>query len=305
VSFQNHPTDLRRRCAQLLADSFLLHHGRNIHENHPDDWKLNQSAADKIWANLYLITKDYSTGTFPPSFSDQKETYEREAKYLTSIPGAKINETLEREMRKPFWPSDAPWLSGLGQYLKSFLFLLKCFNRAGVVPPAKLLELGCGSAWMAEFLALYGYYVVATNLPSTELEIARRRADLLQAKACGAKLKIIGAAMETVSHETKSELPFDAVFVHEALHHAFDWKATVGESYRALCPGGYFFICQEPNTAHTFICYRSAKILKTHEIGFHQSELIEELKAAGFSEVTVLRPWLNNFISPFWIRAQK
>jgi len=283
----------------------LLRHGRNIHESHPDDWKLDQAFIDKVSASLYLIAKDYSSGEFPPHFTDQQETYRREAKYLQSMPGAEFTATLEREMRKPFWPSEAPWLSGLGQYLKSFLFLLKCFSDAGIAPPMKLLELGCGSAWMAEFLALYGYSVVATNLPSTELEIAQRRAESLHAKGCDAKLKIVSAPMETVGHETQGDIPFDAVFVHEALHHAFDWKATVREVYRVLKPEGSFFICQEPNAAHTFICYRSAKILKTHEIGFHQSELVRELKAAGFPDVTILRPRINNFISPFWIRARR
>jgi 2-polyprenyl-3-methyl-5-hydroxy-6-metoxy-1,4-benzoquinol methylase len=289
----------------MLANSFLLRHGRTIHEGHPDDWQLNQNFKDKTWASLYLIARDFSRGEFPPRFTDQQETYKHENDYLQSIPGADFAQTIAKEMRKPFWPSEAPWLSGVGQYLNSLLFLLRCFSEAGVKPPAKLLELGCGSGWMAEFLALYGYSVVATTLASTELEIARRRADLLQAKACGAQLKIIGAAMETVSRDTAGEMPFDAVFVHEALHHAFDWKATVAEVHRTLRVGGQFFICQEPNAAHTYICYRSAKILKTHEIGFHKSELVRVLKETGFSKVTVLRPWLNNFVSPFWICAKK
>jgi len=294
-----------RRSAGLLAESFLLRPGRKIHESRPDDWKLDQSFKDKAWASLYLIAKDFSRGEFPPNFTDQQETYRREAQYLESIPGAAVNETLEREMRKPFWPSDAPWLSGLGQYLKSFLFLLRYLSQADVPPSSKLLELGCGSGWMAEFLALYGYTVVATSLASAELEIARRRVAALDVKGCGAKLKILAAAMETVSRDTASEVPFDAVYVHEALHHAFDWKAAAGEAYRVLRPGGYFFICQEPNAAHTYICYRSAKILQTHEIGFHKSELVQGLKDVGFSEVTVLLPKVNNFISPFWIRARK
>ena len=298
-------TRFMRRCAQILADSILLRPGREIHESHPDDWQLDQSFKNKTWASLYLIARDYALGDFPPRYADQQETYRHEAQYLESIPGADFDKTFEREMRKPFWSSDAPWLSGLGQYLQNFLFLLKCLNRSGVAPPAKLLELGCGSAWMAEFLAIYGYSVVATNLPSTELDIARRRAELIQAKGCGATLTIIGAAMESVSCETAPEIPFDAVFVHEALHHAFDWKGALREAFLCLRPGGYFFICQEPNAAHTFICYRSARILKTHEIGFHKSELVSELKAVGFSEVTVLRPRLNNFVSPFWIQARR
>ena len=296
---------LLRRGAGILAESMLMRSGRRIHEGHPEDWKLNQSFRDKTWASLYLIARDYALGNFPPIFKDQQEVYRRESQYLESIPGAEVSETLAKEMRKPFWPSEAPWVSGLGQYLTNFLQLLKCLNQAGIAPPAKLLELGCGSAWMAEFLALYGYSVVATNLPSGELEIAKRRAAALQSKACGANLKIVGAPMETVSRETAADLPFDAAFVHEALHHAFDWKATIAEVYQTLRAGGCFFICNEPNAAHTWICYRSAKILKTHEIGFHKGELVRVLKDVGFSEVTVLRPRINNFISPFWIRARK
>ncbi|MCE0484701.1 MAG: class I SAM-dependent methyltransferase [Methylacidiphilales bacterium] len=294
-----------RQLAAWLAASFLLQRGRTIHENHPDDWKLNQSAADKIWASLYLIAKDYSTGEFPPRPTNQSEVYQQESDYLQSIPGENAAAAIEREMRKPFWPSDAPWLSGVGQYLNSFLFLLKCFSQAETKPPARLLELGCGSGWMAEFLALYGYDVVATNLASTELDIAQIRARLLHEKKCGAKLKIVSAAMESVGRETEMNAPFDAVYVHEALHHAFDWKKVLKEVHRLLGPGGFFFICNEPNAAHTFICYRSAKILKTHEIGFHRSGLVQELKAAGFTEVTVIRPFFNNLVSPFWIRAKK
>ena len=296
---------LSRLIVGKLANSFFLRSGRIIHESRSDDWKLNQSAKDKILASLYLIAKDFADGEFPPRPTNQKEVYQHESEYLQSIPGANISETIEREMRKPFWPSDAPWLSGLGQYLNSFLFILKCFGEAGVVPGAKLLELGCGSAWMAEFMALYGYDVVATNISSTELDIAGVRAELLQGKKCGARLKVMPATMETVSKDITSELPFDAVFVHEALHHAFDWRASIREAYLTLRPGGFFFICNEPNAAHTFICYRSAKILKTHEIGFHKSELVRGLQIAGFSEVVVLRPRINNFVSPLWIRAKK
>jgi ubiquinone/menaquinone biosynthesis C-methylase UbiE len=53
--------------------------------------------------------------------------------------------------------------------------------------------------------------------------------------------------MEEVCAATEHLGPFDAVFVYEALHHAYDWRKACAEAYRCLKPGGWFLLCNEPN----------------------------------------------------------
>ena len=64
-------------------------------------------------------------------------------------------------------------------------------------------------------------------------------------------------------------------------------------------------LANEPNRAHTFVSYRVARLSKTHKVGFARRDLLRELNSIGFSNVRVLRPRVDNWVSYFWIVASK
>jgi len=256
----------------------------------------------KLSSGIYIILKDYSEQRFPPRFDDEAQTHESEANFMFNIPGGEREEMLAIEVRKPFWSHAVA-----SRYLGDFLKLLQILESLGLAPGMKLLELGCGSGWMSEMLAQCGYNVMATTISPFEIELAERRRAACQAKHIRTRLQFAIAPMESVDQAAAVQAfgDFDAVFVYEALHHAFDWRKTFRAAYRCLKPGGWFFIANEPNVLHTFISYRVARLVNTHEIGLSQSEMLKELRQCGFAETRVLAPRFNNLVSHHWVLARK
>lgn len=107
------------------------------------------SKFDKLWAGSWLILDDYAKGIFPPQFLDQQKTYQAERDYRFSIMGVTAAEVALGGMSKPFW-----FGASATYYLSGFNRLAVSLEKVGVRPPAKILELGCGSGWMCEFLAV-------------------------------------------------------------------------------------------------------------------------------------------------------
>lgn len=264
------------------------------------NFNLPLSKTDKIWAGAYIILQDYANGLFPPQFEDQARAYQAEIEYLDSRPGTDRDAEIEMLMRKPFWGSE--WFL---KYSGQFGLLVAEFERLGIRPPARVLELGCGAGWMSEFLAASGYHVVGSSIAPTEIELARRRIASVEAKKMSGRLEYVVAPMESVHKVMAAHGPFDCVFVFEALHHAFDWRQTMRSAHACLRPGGWFVLANEPNVLHTFISYRVAKLSNTHEIGMSRKALTQELRAAGFGEIHARRPRINNWISAHWISAQR
>ncbi len=293
------PTSVVQKAAGALAGSPLLRRGKTLFAENSRNWNLPLSKFDKLWAGAWLILEDYSKGIFPPQFLDQQKAYQAEKDYRFSIPGMTAQQVAHNSMAKPFWPGR------LGRvYLAHFSKLTACLERAGMNPPAKILELGCGCGWMAECLAVMGYDVVGTTIAEEDIADANRRVRSLEAKGFSPALQFLAAPMESV-HTAVARESFDAVFVYEALHHAFDWRETLRSSFACLKPGGWLLICSEPNVLHTFVLYRVAKLSNTHEIGFSKGELVAELRKTGFREIisTGARP--HCWFRPHWLLAQK
>jgi 2-polyprenyl-3-methyl-5-hydroxy-6-metoxy-1,4-benzoquinol methylase len=288
-----------RSIAGALASSPLLSRGRKLFELNRVQWTLGLTKWEKLLAGGYLIMSDYSQGIFPPTFKDQARAYEAEIKYNESLPGVDLADHQESHARKPFWGSDA-----FHRYAEDFARLLQVFERIGLARGSRLLELGCGVGWTAEFLALSGYSVLGTTLAPNDIRIAEARAAAFRSRGLPEQLRFQPSPMESVDQNVGGEL-FDGVFVFEALHHAFDWRATLGASHKCLNPGGWFILAKEPNVLHTFVSYRAAKLSNTHEIGMSQRELVSELRRRGFREVVVVRPRINNLLSAHWIAARK
>jgi 2-polyprenyl-3-methyl-5-hydroxy-6-metoxy-1,4-benzoquinol methylase len=295
----DHRVSRGRRIAGLLAESFVFRRGRRLWALNVTDWSLPLTKVDKAFVGLYLILSDYARGIFPPTFHDQQAAYQNEIDYQYAIPGMSLEEFNVREIRKPFWDSKTAQ-----EYLDDFLLICREIERAGLAPDrGRILEIGCGTGWMAELLALQGHSVTATSLAPFEITLATRRLEALRVKGVNPKLKYVVAAMEGI-HQSVDEL-FNFVFIYQALHHAFSWQETFRSTFQVLEPGGRFYVCAEPNLAHTFVAYRGTKKLKTHEIGLSRGAMISELKAIGFTNIRCTRNKFNNLISYHWIVAQK
>jgi 2-polyprenyl-3-methyl-5-hydroxy-6-metoxy-1,4-benzoquinol methylase len=286
--------------AGAIAESFFFNRGKRLYEANSKDWLLSLSKIDKLWAGGFIILKDYSEGRFPPVFEDQARAYAGEVNFCESMPGVTLAENLAAQGRKPFWGPVA-----FAKYSRDFTDLLAALEQIGLKPGSRLLELGCGTGWMAEFLALSGYPVVGTSIAPSEIALAEKRVEGLKARGMKAELSFKVAPMESVDAAWPEPPQFDGVFVFEALHHAFDWRKTIGAGWRCLKPGGWLLLANEPNLIHTFVSYRVARLSNTHEIGMSRKEIVQEMKRCGFKEVRVLKPKFDNWIAPHWIAARK
>jgi 2-polyprenyl-3-methyl-5-hydroxy-6-metoxy-1,4-benzoquinol methylase len=293
-------TSLLRRTAQIISHLWPLTVGRRLWQANEKDYHLVLSKTQKIITGIYIILNDYSLGLFPPTFDDQSRAYDAEIACRFTMPGTTPMEFVDAELRKPFWNTKSAKI-----YLQNFVFLMETLEKLGIHPPHRLLELGCGTGWMAEFLALMKFNVVGTSLSSMDIKDANQRIASIQAKGIQSDLRFIVAPMESIADSIKDLSPFDSVFVFEALHHAYDWRHTIESTYLCLKPGGWFLICNEPNIIHTLVSYRGARLTNTHEIGLSRSSLVSHLKKVGFKQIRIVKNQLAFFTQTHWIVCQR
>ncbi len=87
-------------------------------------------------------------------------------------------------------------------------------------PPARVLEVGCGSGELARALSADGYDVVAVDPNAPEGEVFRR----------------------TTLEELGDEGPFDAALAALSLHHVDDLDAALGKLHSLLRPDAPFIV---------------------------------------------------------------
>jgi 2-polyprenyl-3-methyl-5-hydroxy-6-metoxy-1,4-benzoquinol methylase len=289
-----------QQLARALAFSPLFASARTVWERNQRDWKLPLSKFQKLCVGTHLILRDYAEGAFPPAFPERQKAYEAEINLKFSLPGCDSDEVTDDSMRKPF--QYGPLLK---RALSNFAGVVECLQRLGIRPPQKILELGCGYGWMSEALALMRFEVLGTSISPHEIRDAQLRIPGLQAKGLSVNLEYRAAPMETVDQAVAERIPFDAVFVCTALHHAYNWREAVQASRRCLKPGGWLIIANEPNVLHTLISYRVAKLAHTHEIGLSYAELSGHLRKTGFRKILRLRNHLSFYVRHHWLAAQK
>jgi len=125
-------------------------------------------------------------------------------------------------------------------------------------PPARLLDLGCGTGWTSAFFARRGYRVVGQDIAPDMIEYAHRNKTRYQAAA----LEFVVSDYESLAFDE----PFDCAVFYDSLHHAVDERAALECVYRSLRPGG---------------------VLVTHEPGFGHSvnpDSIQAMKLYGVTE---------------------
>ncbi len=92
---------------------------------------------------------------------------------------------------------------------------MKLLRQINVKPPARLLEIGCGTGWMAEFMAITGFDVTGTSIVPADIKDARRRITSVAAKGLTTtKLRFEVAPMEAVDEMVgPRDYSYDAVYV--------------------------------------------------------------------------------------------
>ncbi len=288
-----------KQLSAYLANSSIFEKSRLLWTENQKNRSLSLTKWQKLVVGIYLIIHDYSEGKFPPIFADQQKAYNAEINALFNSPGLSSDLLIDAELRKPFW------FGNRGELLTDFIKLLKAFEKCNIKPSQKILEIGCGIGWISEFLAIMKYEVVATTISPYDIEQAKRRIASIEAKGIQSRLEYRVSPMETVLAEVEDVLPFDAVLVYEALHHAYDWHQSIQSAFSCLKPGGWLLICKEPNIFHTYTSYRIARLLNIHEIGFSRSSIITQLRKCGFQKIIMLENQLNLVVKPHWIAAQK
>ena len=290
----------KQRIAGTLARSPVLAEARRLWELNKSDYNFPLSKRQKAIVGIYIILADYASGIFPPTFANQQAAYDAEVAYHFALPGVASDAARMHDMQKPFFYDRTT-----KKYLGDYITLLDILLTLEIRPPKKLLELGCGSGWLSEFMALTGFDVLGTSISPTDIEDAIKRVESIRAKDLRADLNFRKAPMETVAETLGPDCLFDAAFVFEALHHVYDWRQSLESSYKCLKPGGWLIICNEPNLSHTFIAYRGGKLSNTHEIGISRAELLTHLNEVGFQTCRVMRNRFHCFVRPHWIAAQR
>jgi SAM-dependent methyltransferase len=108
-------------------------------------------------------------------------------------------------------------------------------------PPARLLDLGCGTGWTSIMFARCGYEVTGVDIAPDMIRLAGERRD----REGLSDLQFLTADYE----ELNATGTFDAVVFFDALHHAVDETAALACAYRALKVGG-LCIASEPGGRH-------------------------------------------------------
>lgn len=274
--------------------------GRALYRRNEAAWDMPMNHFAKLKAGGYIILRDHADGLFPPRFQDQQKAYDAEKNYVKGLPGLDQEAIRLNGMKKPYWSAEA-----VRMYLGDFSRLIGIFSKLGVNPGCRLLELGCATGWMSEPLAQMGYDVLGTTISDLDVEYARTRISALRARGVPDRLEFLACPMESVDQTLRDRPPFDAAFMYEALHHAYDWKASLAAIAGCLRPGGWLVLGNEPNLLHTFVSYRVARLSNTHEVGMSRREIRKHLLSCGYDQVRIMNRRPGFLVVPHWIAARK
>ena len=153
-------------------------------------------------------------------------------------------------------------------------------------PPARLLDLGCGTGWTSEFYARTGYAVTGLDISIDMVRAAVRIRSF-------PSLNFVVADFE----QMPVSAAFDAIVSYGALHHAQNLSSALSSCRRALRPNG-LMIVMEPGKGHSEseTSRRYASEYGLTEQSLPPDLICSALRSSGYEEVKIF-PWLGLFSS--------
>lgn len=168
-------------------------------------------------------------------------------------------------------------------------------------PDAEMLELGCGTGSTAIAHAPYVKHILAIDVSSKMLEIARRKAD----SGNVGNVTFRQAGIDELSAPNES---YDVVMGHSILHLLEDRDAVITKIYRLLKPGGVFVsstACLKDSQRYLKLVLPIARLVgyaPSIVQFFTTQELANSLTAAGFA---IERQWQPGKNKAVFIVAKK
>jgi SAM-dependent methyltransferase len=150
-----------------------------------------------------------------------------EIEYLSNIGEAGIRHAVGKPFSDPGCPNYLMEMGALFHLLPQ--------------PPARLLDLGCGTGWTSLFFARRGFDVVGVDIAADMIE----QANLCRDREELDNLRFVVSDYEEMGFEDE----FDAATFIDSLHHSIDEELTLRMVYKALKPGGVC-VTSEPGRGH-------------------------------------------------------
>lgn len=172
---------------------------------------------------------------------------------------------MDQESKKPFGYPSHVWVK--------WASIIDSFTRLGVNPGSKILDLGCGAGWTANFLAESGYEVTGLDIVPGNMAAGKKRA-----KFRGLSTKFIVSDMDSLNLAEK----FDGVLVFDSLHHTTRQKEVISRISQHLKPNGWVLF-GEPSYLHS-ISPEARRVTKEEGIverGIFVSSIKRDCKKAG------------------------
>lgn len=145
--------------------------------------------------------------------------------------------SLEEEAGREFWTGDARSFARDKQ-LNSFYALRAtqvAETLAGLPRESRVLDLGCGTGWLANALALRGHEVTALDLSASQVERAGRLAAMI-----GAKLDLHVGGIEAISDEAR----FEAVCAVGVLPYIANQRRFLRQLAGHVAPRGWVVVSE-------------------------------------------------------------
>lgn len=187
---------------------------------------------------------------------------------------------------KPFGPA---WGSA---YWAKWGTICEALNRLALHPPARILDVGCGTGWTSVFLAEAGYQVTGIDIAPAKLAIAEARA-----RRWSVPVSFHAADMDDFHLGSR----FDGALVFDALHHSERPAQVVFNVSRHLELGAWA-VFGEPSWLHSVSPY-ARRTVREHgwvEKGVRVSSLKRYGSAAGLGDFRRFFEGSQPYANRFW-----
>jgi SAM-dependent methyltransferase len=155
-------------------------------------------------------------------------------------------------------------------------------------PGSRILDVGCGSGWLCEFFARFGYKVTGIDISDDLIAMARER---LGRVPYGADHES-GLDHRFLVHDIEAGAlaeTFDAIICYDALHHFEDEHAVMRNLAAMLAYGGQLFVLEGENPpAGSTTEGELLEVMREYETlesPFTRDYLLRLLRANGFAVV--------------------